>query len=176
MAIKQIVHDAYAIAKDASISNIDVTLDTSMWSKRKQNIIVKAIDLGVADCGWETANFVAALTKTYDIGVQKVTQWNRDLDLDLVEPSRVEEVKAYVAALIRTRVGVTSWSENRFMNALENGHVVSRVPIPVNFGKGDRQKFVADYLKPQDEADRIRRDNLINKIRSGHKLTISFTI
>ena len=32
MAIKQIVHDAYAIAKDASISNIDVTQSVSRTS------------------------------------------------------------------------------------------------------------------------------------------------
>jgi len=176
MAIKQITYDAYAVAKDASVDSIEVTLDTSKWSKRKQNIIVKAIDTGIADCGWDTANFVGNLLDTYGLGTQKITHWNQELSLNLVKPEKVEEVKAYIAALIRLKEH-TSWSEDRYMDSLErDDYPTSTVPIPNSFSKEDRHKFVKDYLKDKDEQEQEIRNNLINDIRSGHKLTISFTI
>lgn len=175
MAIQQIVHDAYAIAKDTSVDSIDVTLDTSKWSKRKQNIIVKAIDTGVADCGWDTAHFVSNLLDTYGLGTQKITNWNQELSLSLVKPEKVEEVKAYVAAMIRLKE-YTSWTEDRFMHDLNNNFTIYGVPIPSAFSKADRRKFIDEYLKPQEEQEKELRAKLINDIRSGHKLTISFTI
>lgn len=179
MAINQIVHDAYAIAKDAAIDSIDVTLDTSKWSKRKQNIIVRAIDTGVADCGWDTAHFVTALLDSYGLGTQRLTIWEQEMPLNLVKPEKVEEVKAYIAAMIRLNPNeFTTWAEDRFMNALEGnaGNFPKAVPIPRNFSKQDRHKFITEYLKDKDEQEQAIRNELINKVRSGHKLTISYTI
>lgn len=177
MAINQIVHDAYAIAKDASIDSIDVTLDTSKWSKRKQNIIVRAIDTGIADCGWDTAHFVSALLDSYGLGTQRLTIWEQEMSLNLVKPEKVEEVKAYIAAMIRLNPNNATWAEDRFMNALEgNGHSPKVVPIPRSFSKQDKHKFITEYLKDKDEQEQAIRNELINKIRSGHKLTISYTI
>ena len=176
MAINKIVHEAYAIAKDASIDSIDVTLDTSKWSKRKQNIIVKAIDIGVATCGWDTAHFVKAITKTYGIGVLNATRWYSTIDVELIDPAKLEEAKAYVAALVKIRGDNASYRENLFIRDLDEGREIDSVPIPMGFSSEDQNKFITEYLKPQDEADQIKRANLINDIRSGHKLTISFTI
>ncbi len=176
MTIHRIVHEAYAIAKDASIDSIDVTIDTSKWSTRKKNIIVRAIDSGVATCGWDTANFVKALTKTYGIGVLNATKWYRTIDVELINPDKLEEVTSYVSAMIKLRGHNSSYREDMFMRDLDEDRDISSVPIPSDFSTADQTKFVTDYLKPQDEADRIKRANLINNIRSGHKLTISFTI
>jgi hypothetical protein len=183
MAINKIVHEAYAIAKDASIDNIKVTLDTSKWSKRKQNIIVRAIDTGVANCGWDTATFVTALTKSYGLGTQRIHMWNQGLSMSMVKPDKVEEVCAYIAAMLKMRQHAsedryyhTSWSEDRFLEALEDGRIPSDIPIPRTFNKKDSDKFVMDYLKDQDEQEKVIRQNIINDVRSGSKISISFTI
>jgi len=176
MAIDNKIHEAFSIAKDSAVSEVDIILDPGKWSQRKKNIIVKAVDLGVAQCGYDTAMFVKALTKTYGIGTEAVHYWSSGLDVNLIKPEKVEEAVAYVAALIRLKDEVT-WLEERFMSAVESNLIdPTHIPIPNAFSNKDKAKFIVSYLKPQEEADRIIRDKLINDIRSGTKLTISFTI
>jgi hypothetical protein len=177
MAIKQIVHDAFAIAKNDAVSKVEVTLDTNLWSKRKQNIIVKAIDSGVADCGYETGWFIKELLDNYGLGTEQMHRWNQTMSVEMIKPDKLDEACAYVAAMIRMRDGgYTSWDEDVFLKDLDAGLEPKQIPIPRGFSKADRHKFVVDYLKDQDEQEKVLRVDLINKIRSGHKLTISFTI
>ena len=178
MAIHEIVHDAYAVAKDASIDNINVTLDTSKWSKRKQNLIVRAITTGIADCGWDTGHFVKALAESYGLGMHRISSWSTLLSMDLVKPDKVVEVCAYISALIKMKGNIENrtYSERSFVALLETGDVPDVVPIPSSFSPSDRRVFVDSYLKDQDEAEKVIREKLINEIKSGHKLTISFTI
>ena len=177
MAIKQIVHDAFAIAKNDAVSKVEVTLDTNLWSKRKQNIIVKAIDSGVADCGYDTSWFIKQLLSNYGLGTEQMHRWNHTMSGEMVKPDKLDEACAYVAALIRMRdTGYTSWDEDVFLKDLDAGLEPKQIPIPRGFNAADRHKFVMDYLKDQDEQEKVLRADLINKIRSGSLLTISFTI
>ncbi len=176
MTTKQVLLDAFSVAKDASLDSIDVTLDTSKWSKRKQNIIVKAIDSGIADCGWQTAHFVSALAKSYGLGTQRLTIWDRGLQTEMIKPDKVTEVFSYIAAMIKMSESHPTWNESAFLESLDTGNTPVYVPLPSNFSKADRHKFIKDYLKNQDEQEQVIRNNLINDIRSGHKLTVSYTI
>ncbi len=177
MAIKQIVHDAFAIAKNDAVSKVEVTLDTNLWSKRKQNIIVKAIDSGVADCGYETSWFIKQLLNNYGLGTEQMHRWNHTMSVEMIKPDKLDEACAYVAAMIRMRDEEwTSWNEDVFLKDLDAGLKPEQIPIPRGFNAADRHKFVMDYLKDQDEQEKVLRADLINKIRSGSLLTISFTI
>jgi hypothetical protein len=177
MAIKQIVHDAFAIAKNDAVSKVEVTLDTNLWSKRKQNIIVRAIESGVADCGYDTSWFIKQLLGNYGLGTERIHSWNHTMSAEMIKPDKLDEARAYVAALIRMREGgYTSWDEDVFMKDLDAGLEPKQIPIPRGFSKVDKHKFVMDYLKDQDEQEKVLRADLINKIRSGSLLTISFTI
>ena len=177
MAIKQIVHDAFAIAKNDAVSKVEVTLDTNLWSKRKQNIIVKAIDSGVADCGYNTSWFIKELLSNYGLGTEQMHRWNHTMSVEMVKPDKLDEACAYVAAMIRMRDEEwTSWNEDVFLKDLDAGLEPKQIPTPRGFNAADRHKFVMDYLKDQDEQEKVLRADLINKIRSGSLLTISFTI
>ena len=102
--------------------------------------------------------------------------------MNMVKPDKVEEVCAYVAALIKMRTSSlsqrphTSWSEDVFLGALDIGDVPATIPIPRTFSKADSDKFISEYLRDQDEQEQIIRQNIINDIRSGSKISISFTI
>jgi len=177
MAIHQIVHDAFAIAKNDAVSKIEVTLDTTLWSKRKQNIIVRAIESGVADCGYDTSWFIQQLLSNYGLGTERIHSWSHNMSVEMVKPDKLDEASAYVAAMIRMREGgYTSWDEDVFLKDLDAGLEPKQIPIPRGFSKVDKHKFVMDYLKDQDEQEKVLRADLINKIRSGSLLTISFTI
>lgn len=177
MATNKLVAEAYAVSKDEAVDSINVTIDTSKWSKRKQNIIVRAIDTAVADCGWDTGVFVKALTNSYGIGTQRISKWNTSIDRALINPDKFVEVCAYIAAMVRMREGgPVSWDETNFLRSLDDGNTPPHVPLPKEFSREDRALFLRDYLKPQAEADKVIRTKLINDIRSGHKLTISYTI
>jgi len=99
------------------------------------------------------------------------------MSVEMVKPDKLDEASAYVAAMIRMREGgYTSWDEDVFLKDLDAGLEPKQIPIPRGFSKVDKHKFVMDYLKDQDEQEKVLRADLINKIRSGSLLTISFTI
>lgn len=177
MAIKNEVYDAFSVAKNQAVSNIELTFDPSQWSVRMKNILVKAIDTGVADCGYETARWVNNFLEKFGLGTQEMHYWRAEMDVKMIKPERVEEAKAYVAALIRLRGdGMTSWTEDIFLRYLADGEEITRIPLPRTFSRADRQKFVDDFLKDQDETEQLLRAEIINMIRSNTPITISYNM
>lgn len=176
MAIEQKVIEAFALARNKSVSGIEIKLDPNKWSSRMKNIVVRAVDTGVADCGYETSYFIEQLLNTYGLGTERVHQWNAHMRTSMIKPEKIEEAKAYVSALIRLRGDSTSWEEDYFMRMADEGEEIFRIPIPSNFDAKDKRKFLNDYIKDQDEQEQVLRADLINKIRNGSQLTISYTI
>ena len=52
---------------------------------------------------------------------------------------------------------------------------IKEIPVP-DFTKKDREVFIKKYLKPQEEQEALKRAELINLVRSGSLLSISYII
>jgi len=187
----------YEMAKNYSSKEIRVEMDfdTSRWSKRMQNIVVKAVDTGVADCGMDTAWFVKHLLTHYDLDTTNISgYWNRDIPLSAIKPDKVDEAVSYVAAMLRMKASL-NYGDERWLQRLSDYGVsklsrdeqkalgwqamdkqgIYEIPVPA-FSKKDREVFTTMYLKPQDEQQQAKRAELINLIRSGSLLSISYII
>jgi hypothetical protein len=69
------------------------------------------------------------------------------------------------------------YGEERWLDQVAvQGVAIKNLRIPEKFNTKDREKFVKDYLKPQEEQEQIKRAELINLVRSGSLLTISYII
>ena len=190
--------EAVGMAKNYATkeARVEIDFDTNKWSGRMKNIVCKAIDTGVANCGWETAWWVEHFLKHHGLDtLNHGGYWNRDLPLKLIKPNKIEEAVAYVAAIARLNPddggygGNNYWLErlsDKGISKLSHEEItkqglwqtegISDIPIPRNFDNQDKDKFLTDYLKPIDEQQAIKRAELINLVRSGSLLSISYII
>lgn len=190
--------DTVGLAKNSATTQVRVAMDfdTSTWSGRMKNIVCNAIDTGVADCGWETGWWIKHFLKHHGLGTERLWGWQSDLPLSAIKDDMVDEAVSYVAAMIKvkdyrhldynernwierlTDKGVSNLAKQELdaMNWQQrNNQGVIDIPVP-NFSKADRQLFIKKYLKPMDEQQKIKRAELINSIRSGSLLSISYII
>ena len=176
-------------------ARVEIDFDTNKWSGRMKNIVCKAIDTGVANCGWETAWWVEHFLKHHGLDtLNHGGYWNRDLPLKMIKPDKIEEAVAYVSAILRMTPddgyrGTNYWLErlsDKGISKLSHEEITKQglwrtegiydIPIPRNFENQDKEKFLTEYLKPIDEQQAVIRADLINKIRSGSLLSISYII
>jgi hypothetical protein len=177
-------------------ARVEIDFDTSRWSGRMKNIVCKAVDTGVANCGWETAWWIEHFLKHHGLDtLNHGGYWNRDLPLKLIKPEKIEEAVAYVAAIAKMSSEEGGYgSSNYWLERLSDKGIsklsreeitkqglwktegITDIPIPRNFDNQDKDKFLTDYLKPIDEQQAVIRADLINKIRSGSLLSISYII
>ena len=190
--------EAVGMAKNYATkeARVEIDFDTNKWSGRMKNIVCKAIDTGVANCGWETAWWVEHFLKHHGLDtLNHGGYWNRDLPLKLIKPNKIEEAVAYVAAIARLNPDDGGYGGNNYWLERLNDKGISKlsreeitkqglwrtegitdIPIPRNFDTKDKEKFLRDYLKPIDEQQAIKRAELINLVRSGSLLSISYII
>jgi hypothetical protein len=189
--------EAVGMAKNYATkeARVEIDFDTNKWSGRMKNIVCKAIDTGVANCGWETAWWVEHFLKHHGLDtLNHGGYWNRDLPLKMIKPDKIEEAVAYVSAILRMTPddgyrGTNYWLErlsDKGISKLSHEEItkqglwqtegISDIPIPRNFDNQDKEKFLTEYLKPIDEQQAVIRADLINKIRSGSLLSISYII
>jgi hypothetical protein len=189
--------EAVGMAKNYATkeARVEIDFDTNKWSGRMKNIVCKAIDTGVANCGWETAWWVEHFLKHHGLDtLNHGGYWNRDLPLKMIKPEKIEEAVAYVSAILRMTPddgyrGTNYWLErlsDKGISKLSHEEItkqglwqtegISDIPIPRNFDNQDKDKFLTDYLKPIDEQQAIKRAELINLVRSGSLLSISYII
>ena len=190
--------EAVSMAKNYATkeARVEIDFDTSRWSGRMQNIVCKAIDTGVANCGYETAWWIEKFLVHHGLDtLNNGGNWRQDLPINMLKPEKVEEAVAYVSAMIRMkpkekyggyyRHGNDYWLEKLDKNGIktqEDENVLFRdegisvIPIPDDFSDKDKDKFTMDYLKPQEEQEALKRAELINLVRSGSLLSISYII
>ena len=189
--------EAVGMAKNYATkeARVEIDFDTNKWSGRMKNIVCKAIDTGVANCGWETAWWVEHFLKHHGLDtLNHGGYWNRDLPLKMIKPEKIEEAVAYVSAILRMTPddgyrGTNYWLErlsDKGISKLSHEEITKQglwrtegiydIPIPLNFDNQDKDKFLTDYLKPIDEQQAIKRAELINLVRSGSLLSISYII
>ena len=178
-------------------ARVEMEFDTSRWSGRMKNIVVKAIDTGVASCGWETAWWIEHFLKHHGLDtLNHGGYWRADIPLHMVKPDKIEDAVAYVSAIIKLNpsddyrhYGHRHWQERLAKNGISkltqeevrskrlwDSEGITEIPVPENFDKKDKEKFLNDYLKPIDEQQAIKRAELINLVRSGSLLSISYII
>ena len=170
--------EAVGMAKNYATkeARVEIDFDTNRWSGRMKNIVCKAIDTGVANCGYETAWWIEQFLKHHELGTVRLWGWQSDLPTNMIKPDKVEESIAYVSAIykMQDRLG---YGEERWLDQVaELGTDINHLRIPMEFSTKDRDKFIRDYLKPQEEQEQIKRAELINLIRSGSLLSISYII
>ena len=175
---------------------VEMDFDTSRWSNRMKNIVCNAIDTGVADCGWETGWWVKHFLEHHGLGTNRLWGYRSDLPLNVIKEDMVTEAVSYVAAMLKMKDPKhRNYAEERWLDKLSDKGISSvpyneyqlltwqgkekegvvDIPVP-NFSKSDRQLFMRKYLKPMDEQQKIKRAELINSIRSGSLLSISYII
>jgi len=170
--------EAVGMAKNYATkeARVEIDFDTNRWSGRMKNIVCKAIDTGVTNCGYETGYWIENFLKHHELSTVKIWGWQSDLPTNMIKPDKVEESIAYVSAIYKMqhRLG---YGEERWLDEVaEQGTDIRAIRIPMEFSTKDRDVFIREYLKPQEEQEQIKRAELINLIRSGSLLSISYII
>jgi hypothetical protein len=187
-------YEAVRMAQNYSTkeARVEIDFNTAVWSQRMQNIVCKAIDTGIANCGYETANWVEGFLKHHGLDtLNNGGSWRHDLPISMIKPDKVDEAVAYVSAMLKMKPNSIGWSEEHWLKKLDDNGIktkeensnlewqnegITTIPIPSDFSTKDKDKFTMDYLKTQDEQQQIKRAELINLIRSGSMLSISYII
>ena len=171
-------------------ARVEIDFDASQWSGRMKNIVCRAIDTGITNCGYETAYWVERFLKHHELDTLN-NSWSNDLPIKMIKPEKVEEAVAYVSAMLKLNPNNVGYGEERWLTQLDRNGIktdkenapldwdkrgITNIPIPENFSRKDKDKFTKDYLKPQEEQEALKRAELINLVRSGSLLTISYII
>lgn len=171
-------------ARDPAVTATTVTIDTSKWSKRKQNIVLDAIRTGVAACGWQTGHLIREMMQALGSDVQQVTKWSNTIDAALVKPEMLEDLLAYTCAWIKLTTPASAndnhwyhnpnWRDRQFVEMIDQGQRPHHIPLPRHLTDAEKRDFAAKYLRDPSETDRIARDTLIAKITNGETIQLSF--
>ena len=185
--------EAVSMAKNYATkeARVEIDFDTSRWSGRMKNIVCKAIDTGIANCGYETAWWIEHFLTHHGLDtLNNGGNWRHDLPIKMIKPEKVEEAVAYVSAMLKMKGDGIGWSNDHWLAKLDKNGIktqedenvlfrdegISVIPIPDDFSDKDKDKFTMDYLKPQEEQEALKRAELINLVRSGSLLSISYII
>ena len=191
MANKAMYAIQNGVGRDKAVTLITVTIDPALWSGRKKNIIVRAIQGGIASCGRETIRLVQAMVGTYcGDELPAVSSWRGSVALKYVKPDKREELTAYTAAWVRLKAanhkprpqrqhryygvddGLT-WGERHFLDDLGK-YGQQDIPLPSNLSHKGRGEFISTYLIEPSAEQTTRRKALLGKIINNEPLTFSF--
>ena len=192
------MYEAMTMAENYATTEVrmNIDFDTSVWSSRMKNIVCKAVDTGVANCGQETAWWIEKFLQHHGLSTLNRSGWQRDLPINFVKEDKVEDAVAYMAALARIQPEIFSYGhgESHWLHKLNTLGIskftqdeqneqrlwdtegICHIPVPDKWNKADQDAFYSKYMKPQDERQQIKRAELINLIRSGSLLSISYII
>jgi len=177
------VMSANELTKDKAVTRVTVELDTSKWSSRKRNIITSSLEKGVAACGWETASIAAHLAMTVGHHVNTISRWKNYVLVDEVLPHKLDELLAYTAAWIRIKeanggyVSQYSWirdPEVTALEAIERGVTPKHIPLNNAMTYDEKREFIHKYLKVSEVLEKEAVTRLVNSIKAGETLTITF--
>lgn len=163
------------LSKDTGFAGATVTIDPKRWSTRRRNIILRALESGVATCGHETAWFIKYLTEAYGSTIETITKWSSHINIENVRQDKVEELLAYTCAWVKIKLASqgTDYSTYHLSNWIEGvnrGMRPSTIPTP-DISHSEKQAFIQQYLKA-DDTQRDVRQQLANSIEKGELLSI----
>lgn len=177
---------ANALTKDKAVSRVVVEIDTSQWSSRKKNIVIKSLRTGVAACGWETAELVESLARTIDTQINTVSRWRNYVYSDEVRPEKLDELLAYTSAWLRMdRAGNPSkYSGDRYyprferdaLACIEEGVTPTRIPLNNTMTYDEKREFIHTYLKASEDRETEELERLIAAIEGGDTISVTYSI
>jgi hypothetical protein len=178
MANGNLLYKIHDIGKDDAVTCITVSLDTSMWSTRKKNIIRRALETGVANCGYDTGTVIEALTKAYGSEMSRIHKWTGGIRADLIRPEKLDEAITYVVATLKlAQAGGSylSWEEKRFIETVDLGSAPTHVPFPKGLSsKADQHEFITTYLRDFTDEERDGRERLMRAIENGETVSVTY--
>ena len=172
-----------SFARDPAVTETTVTLNTSMWSSRKKNIVIDSIRTGVAACGWQTGHMIREMLQGLGSDVQQIAKWSNTIDTNMVKPDVLEDLLAYTCAWIKLTAEPTKergyyhdprWREKAFVEVVDRGETPAHIPLPHHLSDAEKREFVMTYLRDPSETDRIARETLIQKIETGDTIQLKF--
>jgi len=125
------------VGKSEALVAITATIDPSIWSQRKKNIILSALKNGLTSCGRDTTRMVEELVKhCCDDSIPSVNRgWYGGVEAHHIKPEKFEDFMAYTCAWLRMKkstertvqsangyartVGGLSYQERRFLERVE---------------------------------------------------------
>jgi len=173
---------ANTLTKDKAVTSVTVVVDTSQWSSRKKNIIKRSLRTGIAACGWEMAELVAALAHQIGMRVNTITKYSNTIRGREVKPDRLDELLAYTSAwcrMVTSKNGDDQWSNYRARNFLEAVGSGSRpdvfhIPINPTMTHDEKRSFLHEYLLASERTPNEHMEELIRQIENGESITITY--
>lgn len=184
MSASRIFHAANdKIIRDSAVNQITVSIDTSLWSSRKKNIVIGALRSGIASCSWEMAALVNGLLRCYGDSVAYCTKWDTCINTAHIKPEKFDELVAYTAAWVRLKYMNTPerprWGpgalELGFLSTVDQGYSPQRIPLDSRMTYGERRDFIAEYIAEPDTLAAASRAALIDSIDRGETITITYS-
>mgnify|MGYP006079770239 CR=1 FL=1 len=180
-AMNRAAHVAAELSRDTGYISTTVHIDPTKWSSRRRNIIVGALNSGLASCGSDTAYFIDALTQAYGARVQSMSKWNKSFTTQCIKEEEVDNLVAYTCVWIRLKFSrehhvydVYNYQNRnleRFLDIVERGGIPESIPAP-EIKSSEQGPFIKKYLKSDAETIQLRQ-NLAQKIAQGETLTIT---
>ena len=165
-------HMAADLSRDTGFISATVQIDPTMWSTRRRNIVLRALNDGLTACGHETAYFINCLTMAYGGRVQTISKWNANITTDCVKDEEVDNLIAYTCAWIRMRDHNSShYWHNQWLEQVTAGQRPNTIPAP-DISSSEQVKFIKQYLK-DDDATKDLRQRLARMIEQGETLYIN---
>ena len=164
-------------ARDPAVCEATVTLDTSQWSTRKKNIVLRALQSGIVSAGWDTTGMIRELTQAMGAEIPSVDSWNASVRTEFVKPELLDELLSYTAARIKLRGQMqdnpyTYNGDYWFMDSVENGKKITQIPLDQSLSQKERTEFIAKYIREPSEQEAESRLALIKRIEDGDKITL----
>jgi len=168
------------VSRDPSFAKATISLDTSKWTSRRRNIVLRALRDGIANCGHETARFIKHLTDGYGVTVQTSTKWNPQIDVGAVKPEEVDNLVAYTCAWIKleesrqdsNRYYHHTWYFRHFLEDVAAGRTPHSIPLPSNLSQREQTDFIKQYLRDDTDTKDVRQQ-LADKINNGETITLT---
>jgi hypothetical protein len=179
-AMNSAIYAIQDFSRDPGFAGATVTIDPSKWSTRRRNTITRALEDGIAACGFDTGMFIKRLIEANGgdrSNVAFVNKWNDFVETSLVREEMLTELLSYTAAWLKL-TGVDKdgygfrYYQKAFLTELDEGKVPNLIPLPY-LSLSEQSKFIKKYLKQPEESEKDIRQSIIRKIENNLPLQIN---
>lgn len=165
-------------AKDPAVVEVTVKVDTSQWSPRKRNIVIEALEKGVATCGYDTGDLAATIADSTGERLIRSHRWSAGIAVEQVDPDKLEDLLAQTAAKLRLSAlgsGYETYWARQFLADVDTGFEPRYIPLDETLTPAEKAAFLEEYALPDDRALGVAISNTIAMIRNGETLEITYT-
>ena len=182
MAHGDIANRSHRSSTDPAMVQISVSLDTSIWTKRKRKIATRCITSGILDAGQRTCEVIEDIMLSHHIGWRASSHYCESSSVrvppNAVDPDRLSDLLAVVMArlkIIRASDLPLQYNERQYLKYAEgeSRHTYN------NFGDGDilvhKSVPLMDFLKPDYPHVVREKAALCDRITNGEIITCNYS-